>query len=142
MAGNENSGHLRRLQPSVQKNFIHLVRQGNFTIAVCRALSIPRSVFYDAMARGKEGDPMWADFYERVNQAKGEAECNAVNKLVEHMDKDFRAVTWFLERAYPNRWAKKEHVDPRLRERFKNGYRIIVEQAPGVEPEAAKPDGE
>ncbi len=138
--GGKNSGPLNRLQPSVQDNFVHLVRQGNFTIAVCRALSIHRSTFYDAMARGKDGDPEWVDFYERVNKAKGEAECNAVDKLVTHMDTDFRAVTWFLERAYPNRWAKKEQVDPKLRERFKNGYRIVVEEAPGVEP--AKPDGE
>lgn len=64
------------------------------------------------MAKGREQNAPreYRQFVQDVEQAELEAEASAVLLWRLHMKTDYRAIRDFMERRYPTRLARKEHV--------------------------------
>lgn len=51
------------------------------------------------------------EFAAAVKEAEAAAEGSFLSRLLQHTDKQWTACAWMLERRWPERWAKKEHVE-------------------------------
>ncbi len=65
------------------------------------------SVSLDAFRKWKERHP---EFVMALEKAESEAEASIHGKILRHMDKQWTACAWMLERRWPDRWAKREYV--------------------------------
>lgn len=64
----------------------------------------------DWLARGRDGEAPYADFLDRVKRAEAEAEevMVACVRTAGMEPKHWQAAAWWLERARPSDWAKRE----------------------------------
>jgi hypothetical protein len=51
------------------------------------------------------------EFARMVKEAEASAEAGFLSRILMHTDKQWTACAWMLERRWPERWAKKEHVE-------------------------------
>lgn len=58
-----------------------------------------------AMRKHKERHPA---FVTAIKKAEAEAESSVHGKVLRHMDKQWTACAWMLERRWPERWARKD----------------------------------
>jgi hypothetical protein len=66
------------------------------------------------MAFADNGDDKYAAFAARVREAEANIEQVTVRKIHEHGDKDWRALAWWLERRWPDRWGQEKAASARL----------------------------
>ena len=59
-----------------------------------------------------EADPesAYAEFFDLVEQAKAHAEMDNVRIIKRASKKTWTAAAWLLERAYPERWGRRDAV--------------------------------
>lgn len=58
-----------------------------------------------AMRMHKKRNP---DFVTALKEAEAKAEDTVLGKILRHMDDQWTACAWMLERRWPQRWAKRE----------------------------------
>ena len=49
------------------------------------------------------------EFVTALEKAEAQAESGIHGKILRHMDKQWTACAWMLERRWPERWAKREY---------------------------------
>lgn len=59
------------------------------------------------MRNERRRDP---EFATALKEAEATAEASVHGKILRHMDKQWTACAWMLERRWPERWAKREIV--------------------------------
>lgn len=78
----------------------------------------------DWLARGRDGEPPYADFLDRVKQAESKAEGEMVDCIRNAALSDpryWQAAGWWLERARPSDWARREPTKGEETERAETG---------------------
>lgn len=85
------------------------ISAGNCVKAVCQYIGVSESTWFRWIERGeKETGSIYYDFLESVRSAESAAEIRAVTGIVAAGKKDWKALAWFLERKYPEKWGKKK----------------------------------
>lgn len=51
------------------------------------------------------------DFATAIKRAEAEAESGLWSRLMLHTEKQWTAIAWMLERRWPERYAKREHIE-------------------------------
>ena len=51
-----------------------------------------------------------AEFATALKRAEAEAEAAVHSKILRHMDRQWTACAWMLERRWPSRWSKQERL--------------------------------
>ena len=51
------------------------------------------------------------DFVASIKEAEAAAESGFLSRIFVHMDKHWQSIAWMLERRWPERWSKREHVE-------------------------------
>lgn len=67
---------------------------------------ISTSTLYKYLKLGREGDPAWTDFADRVREAEAKGEDEVVMLLREHARTSVPACIFLLERRNPEAWGK------------------------------------
>lgn len=92
--------------------FITAIKAGNYRNAACAYAGIGETTLARWIEKGKAKNPPpeYEAFVKDLEQAELEAEAGAVLLWRVHMKDDYRACRDFLERRYPARWGRREHV--------------------------------
>ena len=102
-------GRPSKLTPDVEKKLVDAVRAGNSREAAAKVSGISEATFYNWLSQGREAKRgRFLEFLEAIKKAEGEAEQKAMSRIVEAGQKHWQATAWWLERKYPNRWARRE----------------------------------
>jgi len=105
-------GRKDKLTPEVQQKLIEAIKEGNYYEAACAYAGISYQTFLNWLERGKrEKSGKFFEFFEAVTRAEAEAERKIVKMWIEAIPEDWRAARDFLERRYPDRWGKKDHLN-------------------------------
>ena len=106
-------GRPTKLTPELQERVCQLLRAGNFVDAAVKAAGISPATHYDWIKRGDPGRRAKKDARDRAYRAEVEAaldavEANALEQIAfAARNGQWRAAAWYLERAHPDRWAKR-----------------------------------
>lgn len=111
--GGKGSGRLPwrpvKLTAELAAEIIRLIQAGNYMDTAASACGIHRDTFRLWMREGSsQVTGLKRDFFCGVKKAEAFAEANAVVRIRAHGDKAWVADAWFLERKYPQHWARKE----------------------------------
>lgn len=101
------SGRPTKLDPDVADRLVLMVRAGNYLETAAAACGLSVSTVRDWIRKGQRaGSGPLFDLARRIEVAQGESEALDVNKLLQHGQKDWRALAWRLERRFPERWRE------------------------------------
>ena len=92
-----------------------LLKAGATIKMACKIAGISRQTFYNWMRKHR-------DFELKVNQAIVESEMMALNLILSHAERDWKAAAWFLERRFPDEWGKTTRIETET----EGGSKIIV----------------
>lgn len=108
-----------KLTPELLDRLEKALASGNYVETACAYVGISQSVFYHWMAEARKPKPkrIYLEFLDTVERARAVAEMRNI-QIVQaaaqgdgNKDPDWRAASWFLERAYPRKWGRHERVE-------------------------------
>lgn len=100
-------GRPTKLTPEVEEKILRALRGGNFREVAAAYAGVAKRTFLDWMKAGKDNpDSRMGEFRARVVEAEKGAELHAVATIIKAGGKDHRAMEWFLERKFPERWGR------------------------------------
>jgi len=97
--------------------FLAALRGGHYVETACAFAGVSRTAIFRAIAIGEDpnADPdtpnlkAYRDFADAVRAARGHAEVQAL--LTIRNDTSWQSSAWYLERAFPQRWGKRDRVE-------------------------------
>jgi len=103
------------LTPERQEKICQLLRDGNYISVACKIAGISHKTFTRWLKRGEsEKTGKYVKFVKAVKKAEAENEARAVTIIQQAMPKSWQAAMTFLERKYPQRWARREYVEAKI----------------------------
>lgn len=113
-----------KLTPDRQRAIVLAIASGSYCTVAALANGVDESTYFRWMKRGKEAprdpdtdapvipeDERYCEFYEAVKEAEAKAEVLAVGRIQQAAAQGtWQASAWYLERKYPDRWGRKDHV--------------------------------
>ena len=112
----------------VQEDILRTIRLGLHADRAALAHGISSST----LRNFKKRNPAFAT---AVKQAEAEAENGFLSRLLMHTDRQWTACAWMLERRWPERWAKHDHVEVSTKgeaEKLLNDLKLIRERNLGT----------
>lgn len=97
-------GRPRVMTDEVIEKIIHTIKLG---LHPDRA-ALAHGISSNTMRSYKKRNP---EFARMVKEAEASAESGLLSRILMHTDRQWTACAWMLERRWPERWAKKEHVE-------------------------------
>jgi transposase len=121
----EHGGDEEKVDPATRRRVSHMlfspercqaiidhIKNGAPNRTAAAAVGVHETTFYLWLKNGKAGKPGYQQFYVEVEQAQAEAELLRINRIADAgANGNWQADAWYLERRYPDRWAKKDRVD-------------------------------
>lgn len=95
----------------LQDKIIARVRAGNYIEVAARSCGIPKQTFYDWLLRGGRGEQPFKALADAVEDASAEAELRDATIIGQHATTHWQAAAWRLERHFPKRWGRKDHLE-------------------------------
>ena len=102
-------------RPTIEKVLIRGIRKGLPYTTVCRRVGISRDTFLRWLELGRDGNPIYKNFYKKICRAEAKAEEGILDKLRSHADIDWRVSAWQLERRWPESWSKRDGFKAELK---------------------------
>ena len=126
MVGGPGWGRPSKLTPEVRELVASFVRDGAALDVAAVVAGVHRSTLFDWMRRGRAArdrveagerinasERRFVDFLDAIDQARADAEASAVQVVRNAIRReDLRAAQWYLERAHPDRWGRR-NPEPR-----------------------------
>lgn len=132
----------RRRNEKISKEKIELasklIEAGNTIQTIFGALGISKQTWYNWLHKGENAKSgMYRELWEEVQKAESRAETRYVSIIAKAAPENWQAAAWWLERKYPERWARKDRFA------FENndGIKIVIEKVDGSVRET-EPDAE
>lgn len=98
-----------KLNKDIQRKLVEAIGEGNYYDAACQLAGIDYSTFRKWILRGQEEEKgAFRDFYVAIKKAEAEAENKIIKLWIKQIPEDWRAAATFLERRYPDRWARRD----------------------------------
>lgn len=98
-------GKPNKCTPERQERLIELVRQGSFREAACHAVGIGSQSLRNWLAKADQGDERYVEFARRLREAEAHVENDCVFTIKSLGSDDWRALAWYLEKRFPNRFG-------------------------------------
>ena len=98
-----------KLTPKLANKIIKYVKAGNYAQTVCQLVGIHNSTYTRWMQRAKKGERPFAQFAQRIEQAKANAELSMVLELRKagKETRNWGALKFLLERTRPENFGSK-----------------------------------
>ena len=107
-------GRPTELTTEIAEALVNAILAGNYLAVALRAAGIANRSYSRWMSRGRAGEQPYADFRQRVERARAQAEARHVAVVTRAaIDGNWQASAWMLEREWPDRWGR---VSVRMRE--------------------------
>ena len=106
-------GRPDRLTAAVQERIIQALRAGAYAEEAAASAGVSRRTYHRWRARGEadHAPASFRDFAAAVRQAEADAELYALAVIHKAMPDDWRAAMTYLERRYPQRWARRTKIE-------------------------------
>lgn len=124
------TGRPTKLTPALQREIVRHLKRGNYREPVARFVGITERTFHGWMARGQAAtEGVYHAFFQAVMKAEEEAEVLAVARVKN------KHPEWWLERKYPERWARRGLIELPTGEGHLGSTTVIFQLISGTRPD-------
>ena len=114
-SGRRKKGKPREMDKIKINRALKLIKKGSYVKPAVQAAGLNYNTWLNWVRKGKKGIQPYADFYEKLEQAKAESETDIVEMLNESIESGNTGVAqWMLSRKFPKRWEKTERVEAKV----------------------------
>jgi len=100
-----------KLTPDTKEDIVKALRAGNSRRDSALYAGVSETTFYSWMARGREGEPLYAEFLEAVEKAEAQSVVRNVAIIQRAAEETWQAAAWWLERKRPDDWGRRQRMD-------------------------------
>jgi transposase len=104
------TGRPTKLTDDVQEQIVRALRAGNYIETAAKFAAVDKKTLYSWLDRANRGEAKYKGFLHAVNKAQADAEVSAVAVITKAAASQWQAAAWRLERKFPERWGRREHV--------------------------------
>lgn len=122
------------------QRIVNAVAACNSRRTAARLARIAPSTLFDWLARGRRGEPGYAEFSERVQEAEAKAEEALVSYVYQAAEKSPQVALQLLERRNPRDWAPRR-VEPAAKTAAEGGASEAFERAKAIVSAFESADG-
>ena len=105
------SGRKTKLTKELTDEIVKRIRAGNYIKVACQAVGISHTAYFDWIKKGEDGIAPYAEFLGAIKKAEAEAHVNYVAIIASQAPTQWQAAAWWLERKFPDKWAKREKIE-------------------------------
>lgn len=109
MAG-DTPGRKPKLTPELETRLLALLRAGVPKEVACAGVGIDSRTLRVWMGRARDGEEKFEDFANKLEIAQAEAQSSMLVQIRKAGSKDWKALAWFLERCFSERYGYKSQV--------------------------------
>ena len=97
------------LNPAILARLCDAIRTGATIELACKYAGINPTVYYDAVNKGKSGDPEWQGVIAAITDAEGAGAVEMLTTVTNAArNGTWPAAAWMLERRYPMMYGRSE----------------------------------
>ena len=97
------------LNPAILARLCEAIRTGATIELACKYAGINPTVYYDAVNKGKSGDPEWQGVIAAITDAEGAGAVEMLTTVTNAArNGTWPAAAWMLERRYPMMYGRSE----------------------------------
>ena len=100
-----------KLTPDTKEDIVNALRAGNSRRDSALYAGVSETTFYSWMSRGREGEPLYAEFLEAVEKAEAQSVVRNVAIIQRAAEETWQAAAWWLERKRPDDWGRRQRMD-------------------------------
>lgn len=100
-----------KLTDRTKEDIVKALKAGNSRRDSALYAGISEATFYSWMARGREGEPLYAEFLEAVEKAEAQSVVRNVAIIQRAAEETWQAAAWWLERKRPDDWGRRQRMD-------------------------------
>ena len=113
--GKRRKGKPRSISLKKMEQICNIVRCGNYVKPSVLACGVSYRTFLDYIKKGKKGIRPYDQYYEMLEEAKGQAEVDMSMRIDESAKAgNVGADMWKLSRMFPNRWGATKRVEAKV----------------------------
>ena len=113
-------GRPSKLTPETQAIIIANMRIGLRYKDAALAACVTYQTIRNWTARGEKAKSgKYAEFFVAVKRAQAEGERLLLARIQDAARKQWQAAAWILERRYPDKWARREHIKQEVKGKVK-----------------------
>ena len=105
------AGRKTKLTRELTDEIVKRIRAGNYIKVACQAVGISHTAYFDWIKKGEQGISPYSEFLYSVKKAEAEAHVTYVAIIASQAPTQWQAAAWWLERKFPDRWAKREKIE-------------------------------
>ena len=105
------AGRKTKLTKELTDEIVKRIRAGNYIKVACQAVGISHTAYFDWIKKGEDGISPYAEFLYAVKKAEAEAHVTYVAIIASQAPTQWQAAAWWLERKFPDKWAKREKIE-------------------------------
>jgi transposase len=135
-----------KLNAEIQKQIVDLIRAGNYIETASSCVGINKTTLYDWLKRGAKEkartdgkidkrEEIFVQFSNAVEKAIAEAEARDVMVIANASKTDWKASAWRLERKFPNKWGRKDHLSAEIHSEHTERKEHFIEHQIDTDPE-------
>jgi transposase len=133
---NGKAGRPTILTEELQAQFAALLLEGNYIETAAAVCGLPKQTIFDWLKRGAHEEiGIYKEFSDSVKSAMAESEANDLRAIMRHGIDDWKAHAWRLERRFPAKWGRKDHLTAEIDSTHTERTEAIFEHQISSDPE-------
>lgn len=114
-ARNSNTGRERGIPSKIDDEprvtmFLQCIVSGAPITHACKAAGIAYRTYRDWYNLGEKGDPRYAGFFAKVQEAEGQFVATCTALIAKAAQREWTAAAWLLERRYPKEFGRRQEI--------------------------------
>ena len=111
------AGRKSKLTPERQQKIVELVAAGNYQNVAAHCVGIDETTLSRWLKMGSEqSSGPYYEFRQALKEAEAQSEAVRIERIATAgQTGNWQADAWYLERRYPDRWARRERQDLTLK---------------------------
>jgi hypothetical protein len=105
-----------------------MIAEGKPIMAACKAVGLPYRTMRTWLLRGRNGDPLYQQFWQDYVIADGQAELALYEQWSGHFGKDYRAIRDYMALRWPDKYSLKSVQQVQLSGSVEHNHRLVGQQ--------------
>lgn len=134
-------GRPSKINKETTNKLCKYISEGNYLDTACKLAGLDYSTMRRWILQGEEDKKgVYFEFANALKLAEAKAEAKRVDNILKAgaLGGDWKANAWYLERKYPERWGRKDHIQAEVKSQHTERTELQIEHQLDSDPETVE----